>query len=364
MAALTAVGAPVPLALAAARAAASAAGVTRLADLTGFDRIGLPVWQAVRPMGRSLSVSQGKGRSRSVARLSALMEALELHHAETLPAGHMEPVSAPSRQLWSGHISIPSRRIAWLAGTDLLTLRPLDVPRGLVSLDTSVPADDLGAVSTGLAGHTDRTGAVLKGLCEVLERHAMAGFEAMGPMDRARCAMPTEGQQGRATRWLVARIRASGCVPLLWDLSAPFGVPIVLAVILDGGEGPMPLPPVMGLACHPHAETAAFAALAEAAQGRVTHLAGAREDIAPGDYAGAELKAVELVLAAAAFRASPKAAAQKPVPASRAEAVDMLLRALQAAGARAVGCIELAAGPALHVVKIIAPGLADSERQQ
>ena len=34
--------------LPASRAAAAQAGVTRLADITRLDRIGLPVWQAVR----------------------------------------------------------------------------------------------------------------------------------------------------------------------------------------------------------------------------------------------------------------------------------------------------------------------------
>ena len=32
--------------------AARHAGVTRLADLTGLDRLGVPVWQAVRPWSR------------------------------------------------------------------------------------------------------------------------------------------------------------------------------------------------------------------------------------------------------------------------------------------------------------------------
>mgnify|MGYP006149433749 FL=1 len=37
--------------------AARALGVTRLADVTGLDRIGIPVFQAVRPLSLSLSVS-------------------------------------------------------------------------------------------------------------------------------------------------------------------------------------------------------------------------------------------------------------------------------------------------------------------
>ena len=59
-------------------------GITRLADVTGLDRIGVPVFQAIRPLSRSVSVSQGKGLSPDAARASALMEAVETWHAERI----------------------------------------------------------------------------------------------------------------------------------------------------------------------------------------------------------------------------------------------------------------------------------------
>src|SRR5690349_14780816 len=40
---------------------ARALGITRIADVTGLDYLGLPVFMAVRPNARSLSVCQGKG---------------------------------------------------------------------------------------------------------------------------------------------------------------------------------------------------------------------------------------------------------------------------------------------------------------
>jgi ribosomal protein S12 methylthiotransferase accessory factor len=65
-------------------------GVTRVGEITGLDRIGIPVWFAVRPNARTLSVSQGKGLSDAAARASAVMEAVELAHAEEpgLPVRH------------------------------------------------------------------------------------------------------------------------------------------------------------------------------------------------------------------------------------------------------------------------------------
>ena len=53
------------------------AGITRLADVTGLDWVGLAVFQAIRPNSRVLSVSQGKGLTREQGQVSALMEALE-----------------------------------------------------------------------------------------------------------------------------------------------------------------------------------------------------------------------------------------------------------------------------------------------
>jgi ribosomal protein S12 methylthiotransferase accessory factor len=59
-------------------------GITRIADVTGLDMIGIPVCNAVRPNAKSLSVSQGKGANLLLAKVSAAMEAIELYHAENI----------------------------------------------------------------------------------------------------------------------------------------------------------------------------------------------------------------------------------------------------------------------------------------
>ena len=52
-------------------------GITRVANITGLDRVGIPVYVAVRPNARSLSVSQGKGVDRDAAKASAIGESVE-----------------------------------------------------------------------------------------------------------------------------------------------------------------------------------------------------------------------------------------------------------------------------------------------
>src|SRR5262245_57612072 len=67
-------------------------GITRVAELTRLDRIGIPVFQAVRPSARSLTLSQGKGLSVAAARVGAAMESMEVWHAECPRVDHRAPV--------------------------------------------------------------------------------------------------------------------------------------------------------------------------------------------------------------------------------------------------------------------------------
>src|SRR5436189_6427487 len=59
-------------------------GITRLANVTGLDRIGSPVWLCTPPNSRCLSLSQGKGLDDDPARVSAVMEPVEPPPAEGL----------------------------------------------------------------------------------------------------------------------------------------------------------------------------------------------------------------------------------------------------------------------------------------
>ena len=60
------------------------AGITRLADITDLDRIGIPVFSAIRPSAETgaISVYNGKGMTKEVAKVSALMEGYERYSAE------------------------------------------------------------------------------------------------------------------------------------------------------------------------------------------------------------------------------------------------------------------------------------------
>ncbi len=59
-------------------------GVTRVADVTGLDRVGIPNFTTVRPRerGEGISYYNGKGSTRLAAKAGAMMEAIERYSGE------------------------------------------------------------------------------------------------------------------------------------------------------------------------------------------------------------------------------------------------------------------------------------------
>ncbi len=73
-------------------------GITRIANVTGLDRTGVPVVMVCRPNARSLAVSQGKGLTLDAAKASGVMEAIELYHAERIEL----PLKLGALAIWRG----------------------------------------------------------------------------------------------------------------------------------------------------------------------------------------------------------------------------------------------------------------------
>ncbi len=61
-----------------------AAGITRVADITNLDRIGIPVFSCIRPTAESgaITVYNGKGATVEESRISAIMEGIERYSSE------------------------------------------------------------------------------------------------------------------------------------------------------------------------------------------------------------------------------------------------------------------------------------------
>ena len=101
------------------------------------------MWTAIRPASLTLTASQGKGLTDDLARLSAVMEAIELWHVEQpLPVVAVGPAAevAPDCPVADLPLTVPHRadvlaRIVWewTPGTRLLSgmtaLVPIDLVR-------------------------------------------------------------------------------------------------------------------------------------------------------------------------------------------------------------------------------------------
>lgn len=262
-------------------------GVSRVAEVTGLDRLGVPVFQAVRPGSRNLSVSQGKGLTPAAARVSAAMEAVELWHAERL--GHLVRVALPLREMQHGN-PVRTGDLPWLAGAPLLDAARLEwiparslgggrtawLPRDLLELDFTLGEDFRPRMffssSNGLASGNCREEALLHALCEVIERHALHLAES--EPGRRRPLSPESVGEGACAE-VLARIRAAGMKASLYDVTWEVGVPAIVAEVVAPD-----LPNVwLGAGCHPAPEVALSRALTEAAQSRLTYISGARDDL-------------------------------------------------------------------------------------
>src|SRR5664280_64718 len=84
------------------------AGITRCADITGLDRLGIPVTLAIRPNARLIVGATGKGSTLVHATVSGLMEALEVHHAEYAEYADLGVVMTSYADLASSGVDIVS----------------------------------------------------------------------------------------------------------------------------------------------------------------------------------------------------------------------------------------------------------------
>src|SRR5271157_4810353 len=76
--------APLDLTLARIEPKIPAAGITRVAEITSLDRIGIPVFSCIRPTAEAgaITVYNGKGATVEESRISAIMEGIERYSSE------------------------------------------------------------------------------------------------------------------------------------------------------------------------------------------------------------------------------------------------------------------------------------------
>ncbi len=272
-------------------------GITRVANVTGLDRIGIPVYNACRPLSLSISVSQGKGSEALAAKVSAIMESVESFHAENIAL----PVMAGSpRQLQRRYHLADTENIAragsqtltadtsihWIEGTNLFDQRPCWVPLEPVTTDYRYPSPPgngyFAANTNGLASGNTLSEATCHAIYEVVERDAEAIWSQRPDRIQAKTGFDPDSVDDPNCRWLLEKFAAADCGVRIWDLTSDVGLPCFTCLVM-GNEHDW-ADPETGTGCHASKTVALARALSEAAQVRATFIAGSRDDIGLPEY--------------------------------------------------------------------------------
>jgi YcaO-like protein with predicted kinase domain len=352
-------------------------GITRVANVTGLDRLGVPVYMTVRPNSRSLSVSQGKGPSDDAAWVSGVMEAIELWHAESpeVPLILSSHEEIASRHRVVDIDRLPRRpgapfhrgyRILWTVGVDLFSEKRIHVPYALVHVNSVAPFppgdESFHVTSNGLASGTVASEALVHAVCEVVERDAVNQWQRAAPNERAARWIDISTVDSDLAVGLLSRCDAAGFDVLAADATSAVGLPVVVCVLLDRYESSDTLHgAAMGFGCHLRRDIAFVRALTEAAQSRLTLIAGSRDDLDRSDYEVRRRHQDGLAGYRALLSASHRVGFSSLPHIQRAafdDQLDALLGCLRGVGITEAASVELSPPDAgLAVVRVVVPGL-------
>ena len=279
-------------------------GVTRISDITQLDRIGIPVFNVLRPSIDSYTAAHGKGFTATAARLSAAGESLERWYGTSAP---LESFRSTWGELSKTYPMIPLERLAltphsffhenleipWVLGWDLVHQEEIPLPLELVHLSPGGEEARLLDLSEGLLFQCSSNGlacgvhfleALSQALLEVIERDSVTcsilashSKEYTAPVFRV--ANPDSIPFPRV-RELLERIGKEEIKILLADNATDVGIPTWNCYLMDQ-KNPVSLASTAhGMGSALEHETAMIRAITEAVQGRCVFLSGVR-DIVP-----------------------------------------------------------------------------------
>lgn len=267
-----------------------AAGITRVADITNLDRIGIPVFSSIRPMAENgaISVYNGKGATPTEAKVSAMMEGIERYSGEVKDRELLisrfselkkEHNALDPRALILPEGADPDSDIPWVSGYDIMNEEEILVPANAVFHPLAHSYRLLFRTnSSGLASGNELEEAIFHGLAEVIERDAWTMVEATrntGPIIQN----VGDGLAGD----LLEKFSQAQVDVYLKDITSDIGIP-TCAAVSDDVKLKDPTLLTTGMGTHTCAGVAVLRALTEVAQSRLTQIHGAREDTTVADF--------------------------------------------------------------------------------
>jgi putative methanogenesis marker protein 1 len=263
------------------------AGVTRITEITHLDRVGIPVYSAIRPTAQegAVSIYAGKGATPQQAKASAMMEAFERFSAEKQDkdadkisegnAKDIENCIDPQSLILPKNCQV-DQKLEWIEAMDVIREEKYLVPANAVFhpyySESSVAL--FKSNTNGLASGNIIEEAVFHGLTELIERDAWSIFEVKR---EKKTEINCENTYNPIIKGLLDKFKSAGVEIKLIDLIADIKVPTVAAVADDTVlKDPALL--TMGVGTHLDPEIAVIRALTEVAQSRATQIHGTRED--------------------------------------------------------------------------------------
>jgi ribosomal protein S12 methylthiotransferase accessory factor len=349
-------------------------GITRVANVTGLDRLGIPVVTVCRPNARSLAVSQGKGLDLDAAKASGVMESIEAYHAEHIDAalrcgsvreltGSLPLANVGALPKSGADCFHDDLRLLWIEGRNWLDGAPRWVPLETVSADYTLPLPpgygSFAASTNGLASGNTLHEAVAHGICEVVERDAVALWKLQGEQQRRASAVDSDTIDEPLCREILTRFEGAGVRVKVWDVTSDVG--IAAFCCLAYGDDQDWADPEFGAGCHPAREIALLRALTEAAQARTTFISGSRDDLGSALYEpDVRYRRQAYCRALAAAHGPVRAFNQTPTLESDSLRVDVewILSRLRAVAIEEVVVVDLTRTEfGLPVVRVVVPGL-------
>lgn len=278
-------------------------GITRIANVTGLDRIGIPVVMVCRPNSHSIAVSQGKGFTLDAAKASGLMESIELWHAERielpLKLGSFDDLSPghPMIQIdrlpdMRGSLYRNELPILWVEGRNLVDGTLIWLPYETVHTFYAHPAPSgsgcFAQSSNGLASGNHYLEATSHAICECVERDATSLWHQKNKIQRDNTKLDLDSVDDDICRELIAQLQAANLSVTIWNTTSDIGIPCFDCLLLDPHQSLTH--PGLGAGCHPSKSIALVRALTEAAQVRTTYIAGSRDDLTHLEFSPQELE--------------------------------------------------------------------------
>jgi YcaO-like protein with predicted kinase domain len=349
-------------------------GITRIANVTGLDRIGIPVVMVCRPNSRSIAVSQGKGLDLDAARVSGLMESVEGYHAERIDRP-LRLASLQSMQERHPVVDVdalpgvthsrfgPNLRLLWIEGKDLISMAPVWLPYEIVHSDYTLPqlagSGCFLASTNGLASGNHLLEAINHAICEVVERDATSIWNPL----HARWRAPTRLDLGTVDDddcvQVVERLDRAGFEVAVWDIASDIGIAAFYCLIVDRRDERAHSG--AGAGAHCARGVALLRALSEAVQVRTTYIAGSRDDLHREGFAAAaieqKLRRAHVLMAGGGPRRDFRTILSHDGE-DFADDLAWLLARLRSVGIEQVVAVDLTYPDlAIPVVRVVIPGL-------